>query len=57
MLATGPVRDTWLTKLESDLDSGALTETQAVVDYRNFLRALDTSVDYEDIDWPEYPSA
>ena len=57
MLATGPVRDTWLTKLKFDLDSGALTETQAVVDYRNFLRALDTSVDYEDIDWPEYPSA
>jgi hypothetical protein len=52
-----PVKNTWLTKLKFDLEFGALTETQSVIDYRNTLEAISDDADYEDINWPEYPSA
>ena len=57
MLLTLPVKNTWLAKLKFDLESGALTETQSVIDYRNTLEAISDDADYEDINWPEYPSA
>lgn len=57
MLSTLPVKNTWLDKLKSDLESGVLTETQPVIDYRNTLEAISDDADYEDINWPEYPSA
>lgn len=57
MLSTLPVKNTWLDKLKFDLKSGALIETQSVIDYRNTLEAISDDADYEDINWPEYPSA
>lgn len=57
MLGTFAVKNTWLAKLKFDLESGALIETQSVIDYRNTLEAISDDADYEDINWPEYPSA
>jgi len=57
MLGTAAVRDTWLTKLQSDLESGVLTETKSVTDYRDILNSIPDDTAYEDVDWPEYPSA
>jgi hypothetical protein len=57
MLSTFSVKNTWLDKLKSDLASGALTETQTVIDYRNFLNNIPDDADYEDVNWLEYPSA
>lgn len=51
------VRTTWHAKLDADLLSGALSETQEVIDYRNALDAIDTSLARDDIDWPDYPNA
>ena len=57
MLLTFPVKNTWLDRLKSDLASGVLTETQSVIDYRNFLNTIPDDANYEDVDWLEYPSA
>lgn len=50
------VQTTWQAKLAADLESGALTETQEVIDYRNALDAIDTSLARDAIDWPDYPN-
>lgn len=54
---TQAVRDTWLNMLSTELKNGTLTESQSVVDYRNTLEAISYDDNYEDINWPEYPSA
>ena len=50
------VRTTWYAKLAADLEAGELTETQEVIDYRNTLDAIDTSLARDAIDWPDYPN-
>lgn len=51
------VRNTWYARLDADLESGALSETQEVVDYRAALDAIDVNLARDDIDWPDYPNA
>ena len=49
-------RDTWLTRLDSDIDKGLLpADMQSVIDFRSFMNNLDVSLNREEIDWPEYP--
>lgn len=54
---TKAVKDTWLARLSGDLRNNALTESQSVINYRNTLEAISDDANYEDINWPEYPSA
>lgn len=49
-------REAWLLKLSIDIKNGLLpADMQSVIDFKNFMINLDTTLDREDIDWPEYP--
>lgn len=53
---THTVRDAWLSKLQSDIEKGLLAEDmQSVIDFKQFMNQLDTSLSFDEIDWPEYP--
>jgi len=54
-LETVCTRDTWLILLKHKLDTNTVGETAEVVDYRNALNNINTSLEPSNVAWPMTP--
>lgn len=54
-IETVSMRDAWLMLLKYKLDNGTVGETTEVVDYRNALNNIDTSLEPNNVAWPMTP--
>jgi len=52
---TVSIRDAWLILLRHKLDTDTVGETTEVVNYRNALNNIDTSLEPNNVAWPMTP--